>query len=81
MLQRKLEREFVSYGGAPPATDSAPDDGCDEYNNEDEDGEPVASVSGNIIFPIHCFQTYTWCESMLDEHPSWIYYSTSLPYG
>ncbi|KAF4386905.1 hypothetical protein F8388_006860 [Cannabis sativa] len=45
--KRKLERDFVSSGGAPPVTDSVPD-GCSELNEEEEeeeDSEPVPSVS------------------------------------
>ncbi|KAH7545919.1 hypothetical protein FEM48_Zijuj01G0145300 [Ziziphus jujuba var. spinosa] len=42
--KRKLERELVIYGGAPPANGSA-SDGSD-VPEEDEDGEPLASISG-----------------------------------
>lgn len=42
MLQRKLERELV-YGGAPPINGSAENDECEE---EDEENEPIASISG-----------------------------------
>jgi hypothetical protein len=44
MLQRKLEREMVG-GGAPPATGSAPDEN-DECQEEDEENELIASISG-----------------------------------
>lgn len=44
MLQRKLEREMVIYGGAPPANGST-SDGSD-VPEEDEDGKPAASISG-----------------------------------
>ncbi|XP_062087337.1 uncharacterized protein LOC133794156 [Humulus lupulus] len=49
--KRKLERDFVSFGGAPPVTDSAPD-GSEEHNEEeeDEDSEPIPSVSGTTIY-------------------------------
>ncbi|KAM6601382.1 hypothetical protein CsatA_020991 [Cannabis sativa] len=50
--KRKLERDFVSSGGAPPVTDSVPD-GCSELNEEEEeeeDSEPVPSVSGTTIY-------------------------------
>lgn len=45
MLQRKLERLMVLNGGAPPATGSAPDED-DECQEEDEENEPIASISG-----------------------------------
>lgn len=47
MLQRKLEREYVLYGGAPPPSDSTAE-GSDQYNEDDENGEQVPSVSGTI---------------------------------
>lgn len=47
ILQRKLEREFVLYGGAPPSADSTAE-GSDQYN-EIEDGEQVPSLSGTFL--------------------------------
>ncbi|XP_015888029.3 ribosomal RNA-processing protein 17 [Ziziphus jujuba] len=46
--KRKLERELVIYGGAPPANGSA-SDGSD-VPEEDEDGEPLASISGTTTY-------------------------------
>ncbi|KAK4421255.1 hypothetical protein Salat_2076000 [Sesamum alatum] len=49
--KRKLERDFVMFGGAPPdsGTDAAESD--EEHDgDEDEDGEPVASVSGMTTY-------------------------------
>ncbi|GMI82382.1 hypothetical protein like AT1G11240 [Hibiscus trionum] len=43
--KRKLEKEFVQYGGALPSTGSEPD-GVDENNEDDEERDPTASVSG-----------------------------------
>lgn len=48
IFQRKLEKEFALYGGAPPSTASGPDE-SDENNEEDEGSEPTASVSGIIL--------------------------------
>ncbi|PON41283.1 Nucleolar protein [Trema orientale] len=48
--KRKLEREFALYGEAPPASDSAHDGSDHEYNEEDEDSKPVASVSGTTTY-------------------------------
>ncbi|KAI3466642.1 hypothetical protein Pfo_023305 [Paulownia fortunei] len=47
--KRKLERDFVMYGGAPPHSgrDAAE---SDEEHEHDEDSEPVASVSGMMMF-------------------------------
>lgn len=45
MLQRKLEREFVLYGGAPPASGMMPDEN-DEDNGQDKEREPIPSVTG-----------------------------------
>ncbi|KAF8403169.1 hypothetical protein HHK36_011266 [Tetracentron sinense] len=41
--KRKLEREFVQYGGAQPATSSGPDESVDDL--EQEGGDPTASIS------------------------------------
>lgn len=71
MLQRKLEKELALYGGAPPATDSAPS-GSEESNEEDEDSEPIASVSGIFVHPIHCVKNI-FGTSLCSFH-----YSTSL---
>lgn len=48
MLQRRLEKELALFGGAPPATDSAPDENDEEDENqeEDEESEPDAPISG-----------------------------------
>ncbi|KAL0300751.1 UNVERIFIED_CONTAM: hypothetical protein Sradi_6351900 [Sesamum radiatum] len=59
MFQRKLERDFVMFGGAPPdsGTDAPESDG-EHDGDEDEDGEPVPSVSdawirlGSIVFVV-----------------------------
>lgn len=45
LWQRRLEREIVLYGGVPTPTDSAPDEG-EEYSQEDEEIEPVAPTTG-----------------------------------
>ncbi|KAB1221899.1 hypothetical protein CJ030_MR2G026715 [Morella rubra] len=44
--KRKLERELV-YGGAPPINGSAENDECEE---EDEENEPIASISGTTTY-------------------------------
>ncbi|KAK4386626.1 hypothetical protein Sango_2533200 [Sesamum angolense] len=51
MFQRKLERDFVMFGGAPPdsGTDAPESDG-EHDGDEDEDGEPVPSVSGMATY-------------------------------
>lgn len=36
---------MVAYGGAPPVDGLAPDEN-DEYQEEDEEKEPIASISG-----------------------------------
>ncbi|PIN15489.1 hypothetical protein CDL12_11873 [Handroanthus impetiginosus] len=47
--QRKLERDFVMYGGA--VLDSGEDAAeSDEEDEHDEDGELVASVSGTMMY-------------------------------
>ncbi|KAL0328830.1 UNVERIFIED_CONTAM: hypothetical protein Scaly_2315600 [Sesamum calycinum] len=49
--KRKLERDFVMFGGAPPdsGTDAPESDG-EHDGDEDEDGEPVPSVSGMATY-------------------------------
>lgn len=47
LWQRRLEREIVLYGGAPTPTDSAPDEG-EEYCEDDEEREPVAPIAGTF---------------------------------
>ncbi|TYH71389.1 hypothetical protein ES332_D05G182900v1 [Gossypium tomentosum] len=47
--KRKLEKEFALYGGALPKTSSGPD-GIDENNEDDEQREPSASVSGTTMY-------------------------------
>lgn len=49
MLQRRLERDIALYGGAPPAVDSIVDGSDSEFGEEDEDSDPVPSVSGIIL--------------------------------
>ncbi|KAK8551564.1 hypothetical protein V6N12_040198 [Hibiscus sabdariffa] len=46
---RKLEKEFALYGGALPRTGSEPDV-VDENNEDDEEREPTASVSGTTKY-------------------------------
>ena len=43
-IQRKLERDFVQNGEAPPTTDEVPDEG--EEENEEEEIDEIATVSG-----------------------------------
>ncbi|KAJ9168925.1 hypothetical protein P3X46_020401 [Hevea brasiliensis] len=43
--KRKLERELVLYGEAPPASV-----GGDEYNEDGEESEPIASVNGTMEY-------------------------------
>lgn len=67
MLQRRLEKELALFGGAPPATDSAPDENDEEDKNqeEDEESEPDAPISGilqnsqlcNAYKPLLCVST------------------------
>lgn len=45
LWQRRLEREIVLYGGAPTPADSAPDEG-EEYCEDDEEREPVVPITG-----------------------------------
>ncbi|KAL5774587.1 hypothetical protein ACOSP7_012144 [Xanthoceras sorbifolium] len=47
--KRKLEKEFVLYGGAPPPTDLATEVN-EEYCEEDEETEAVASVTGTTLY-------------------------------
>uniref|UniRef100_A0A2N9GFF5 Ribosomal RNA-processing protein 17 n=1 Tax=Fagus sylvatica TaxID=28930 RepID=A0A2N9GFF5_FAGSY len=47
--KRKLEKEMVAYGGAPPVDGLAPDEN-DEYQEEDEEKEPIASISGMTTY-------------------------------
>ncbi|KAL0321208.1 UNVERIFIED_CONTAM: hypothetical protein Sradi_5382300 [Sesamum radiatum] len=62
--KRKLERDFVMFGGAPPdsGTDAAESD--EEHDgDEDEDGEPVPSVSGYVMHA--CFMVYDHLSEVL----------------
>lgn len=43
--QRKLEKEFALHGGAPPATNES-----DEYEEDHEESEPIASVNGTTKY-------------------------------
>ncbi|KAH8511957.1 hypothetical protein H0E87_009228 [Populus deltoides] len=43
--QRKLEKEFALNGGAPPATNES-----DEYEEDHEESEPIASVNGTTKY-------------------------------
>lgn len=45
MLQRKFEKELILNGGVPPATGSTPN-ASDDFQEEEENGEPIASISG-----------------------------------
>lgn len=47
--KRRLEREIVLYGGAPTPTDSAPVEG-EEYCEDDEEREPVAPIAGTTMY-------------------------------
>ncbi|XVF87574.1 hypothetical protein PTKIN_Ptkin18bG0131200 [Pterospermum kingtungense] len=47
--KRKLEKEFALYGGVPASTGSGPDE-SDENNEQDEEGEPTASISGTTTY-------------------------------
>lgn len=47
--KRRLEREIVLYGGVPTPTDSAPDEG-EEYCEDDEEREPVAPNTGTTMY-------------------------------
>lgn len=49
MWQRKLEREYVMFGGAQPSSDSVPDEN-EEDGEEEEKTEPVASFAGTLLF-------------------------------
>ena len=54
LWQRRLEREIVLYGGAPTPTDSAPVEG-EEYCEDDEEREPVAPIAGTFHKLQKCF--------------------------
>ncbi|CAK7350700.1 unnamed protein product [Dovyalis caffra] len=62
--QRKLEKEFALYGGAPPATDQS-----NVYEEYDEESEPIASINGTTKYDNGEMQvTVTTCEiSQQDE--------------
>ncbi|XP_059659632.1 ribosomal RNA-processing protein 17 [Cornus florida] len=47
--KRKLEREYVQSGGAPPDTVAEPDE-CGEQSEHDEEIEPIPSVSGTTMY-------------------------------
>ncbi|XP_057963481.1 ribosomal RNA-processing protein 17 [Malania oleifera] len=47
--KRKLEKEFVQYGGAPSATDSGPDELGEDYE-QGEGADPIPSVSGMMTY-------------------------------
>ncbi|CAL5409755.1 unnamed protein product [Camellia sinensis] len=47
--KRKMEREFVQYGGAPAETSAGPDERGDN-SEQDEEIEPVPSVSGTTMY-------------------------------
>ncbi|KAJ4833897.1 hypothetical protein Tsubulata_032930 [Turnera subulata] len=65
--KRKLEKEFALYGGAPPSTDKASDEG-DLQNEDEEDGEPLASVNGTTMYDNGEMQvTVTTSEISRDE--------------
>ncbi|KAF8407319.1 hypothetical protein HHK36_006446 [Tetracentron sinense] len=48
--KRKLEREFVQYGGAQPATSSGPDESVDDLELEGGDLTASISVEGTKIY-------------------------------
>ncbi|KAA8519875.1 hypothetical protein F0562_014215 [Nyssa sinensis] len=47
--KRKTEREFAIFGGAPPDTGAGTDE-CGEDYEQDEDSEPIPSVSGTTMY-------------------------------
>ncbi|XP_024018908.1 ribosomal RNA-processing protein 17 [Morus notabilis] len=48
--KRRLERDIALYGGAPPAADSIVNGSDSEFSEEDEDSDPVPSVSGTSTY-------------------------------
>lgn len=46
-IQRKLERDFVQNGAAPPTTDEIPDEG--EEEDAEEEIDEIATVSGIFL--------------------------------
>ncbi|KAM7525135.1 hypothetical protein LguiA_015037 [Lonicera macranthoides] len=47
--KRKLEREFAIHGGAPTDKSAKPDE-AGEDNEQEEETEPIASVSGTTMY-------------------------------
>ncbi|KAL3522187.1 hypothetical protein ACH5RR_015021 [Cinchona calisaya] len=69
--KRKLERELVMYGGAPPDSNADVDESDDNQDGSEEE-EPIASVSGTTMYDNGDVQvTVTTNEiSREEEYPS-----------